>query len=502
MVAIPLTAGAYTASTLTANAQRSINLFSEINPPETKPVMPFTQYPRPGLAPLSLPPVAGHGRCLYATSTGGLYAVIDQAVYFINPDFVFRQIGSLLTDSITPASIVDNGVTGVIVDNSPFGYQFNLATPHAFSQISDPNFYGSTRADFLDSFIVFNRPGTNQWYCTPSDAITPFNALAIGIKTAWPDPILAIVTIERNAWIFGPKKSEVWYNAGATPFPFQTLPGNIIEQGCAAAYSPAKSDTNVYWLSQAPEGDRMVMRGNALNVAQRISTHAIESEWRTYPRIDDAIGATYQVQGHFFYKITFPTADKTWGWDETTKQWHEDNWIDTNGVLHRARNTFCTFAYGKNLGLDWATGALYNIDPNTTTDNGIPIILVRGFPHQLNELRRVNWREFTADVAVGESVATGEQRAFLRPWSDGFNAGFGPMSSTPVPQIAMRMSRNGGYQFGNYRIHTLIGSGHYRSIRRWRGIGASRDAVFEISSTAQMLQAINGAYIDPLVGMA
>lgn len=464
--------------------------------------MPFTLYPRPGLGALSTPPVAGHGRALYGTSDGACYAVVDQALYYIDPNFIFNLIGHLLSDATTPVSISDDGTMAIVVDNSPFGYQINLGT-RTFSQINDPNFVGSTRADFLDSFLLLNIPGKNQWYTTTSDAITPFNPLYIGIKTAWPDPILCVVAIEREAWIFGPKKAEVWYNAGAVPFPFQILPGNIIEQGCAAAYSPAKSDTSVYWLSQAPEGDRMIMRGNSLNVAQRISTHAIEAEWRKYARVDDAIGATYQVNGHFFYKIHFPTADKTWGYDETVgakspnAAWHEDNWIDTNGVLHRARNTFCTFAYGKNLALDWATGALYQIDPYNTADNGNPIPLIRSFPHQVNELKYINFREFTADVATGQSVGTGEGIKFQRPWSDGFNSGFGPTNEVSSPQLCMRISRDGGNNFGNNRIKTLVGSGNYRTMQRWRGIGIARDAVFELSSTADMLSAINGAYIDP-----
>jgi hypothetical protein len=496
MVAIPLTVGAYTARSRTANAQRCINLFPEINPPETKPAMPFTLYPRPGLGPLSNPPVGGHGRCLYSTSDGALYAAIDQAVYYIDPNFKFNPIGNLLTDATTPVFICDNGTNAILVDGSALGYQWPLAT-RAFGEIIDPNFFGSTRADFIDSFIVLNRPGTNTWYSTTSSVVTPFNGLYVGKKTAWPDPIVSILTVEREVWIFGPKKAEVWYNAGAVPFPFQILPGNIIEQGCAAPYSPAKSDTNVYWLSSAPEGGFMVMRGNSLNVAQRISTHAIEAEWKTYARVDDAIGATYQVQGHFFYKLHFPTADKTWGFDETTKQWHEDNWIDNNGVLHRARNTFCAFAYGKNLGLDWATGALYQIDIDATTDSGNPIALVRGFPHQLNELKYINFKFFTADVTTGTGLNTGDAGQLLRPWSEGFNAGFGPLNQVDVPQIAVRLSRDGGNRYGNYRTKALVSSGNYRTMQRWRGFGIARDGVFEISSTADMIASINGAYIEP-----
>lgn len=498
MVSIPLLSGAYSSQSRIADAQRSINLYAEVNPKETQPAMPVTQYPRPGLTVLSNPPVQGFGRCLYGANNGDLYAVINQTVYYIDPNWTWQKIGLLALNATTPVSMSDNGTDAIIVDGSPQGYQIDFSN-RSFSAISDQNFYGSTRADFLDSFIILNKPGTNEWYCSQSDQLV-FNGLFVGVKTAWPDNILCVVAIEREVYVLGPKKSEVWFNAGNSQFPFDILSGNIIEQGCAAQYSPAKMDTNVYWLSQSPEGDRMVMRGNLGNVAQRISTHAIESEFRSYARIDDAIGATYQVSGHYFYKLHFPTADRTWGFDAATEQWHEDLSMDINGKFHRARNTFCAFAYGKNVGLDWQTGALYHIDPAATQDNGQPIVCVRSFPHLTKELLQTSYASFTADIATGTSVNTGNRVQILTPWSDGFSQGFGPLTQSNIPQIAVRFSKNGGYNFGNYRIKTLASSGDYRRMMRWRSFGIARDAVFELNFTADVVSALNGGYTEPLSG--
>jgi hypothetical protein len=258
-------------------------------------------------------------------------------------------------------------------------------------------------------------------------------------------------------------------------------------------------DTNVYWLAQSPEGGFMVMKANSQNVAERISTNAIEFEFRSYPRVDDAIGATYQIKGHSFYKLHFPAADKTWGYDEATKQWHEDNYTDFNGVLRRARNTFCAFAYGRNYGMDWATGQLYEIDPNADTDNGRDIIWIRSFPHELNELKRVSHACFVADVETGQSEGTGEAVEIGTPWDGGFSSGFGPLTLINVPQLAMRYSKNGGFSFSNARIKTMLSSGHYRTMQRFRSMGLARDMVYELSSTASSINALNGAYVD-LVG--
>lgn len=502
MVAIPLTGGAYSAASLIANAQRSINLFPEINPEKTKPNMPVTHYQRPGLNQLSVPPAQSIGRCLYRSTkgkvdpNGDLYAVVGQSVYFIDPDFKFNLLGQLQTGGVNPVSMADNGQNLIIVDNTQHGYTINLST-QAFAPISDPNFLGSTRADFIDSFIVLNDPGTNEWYSSLSDQIV-FDGLFVGLKTAWPDNVLCVVAVEREVYVFGPQKAEVWYNAGSVPFPFQILPGVIIEQGLQAAYSPAKMDTFVYWLSSAPEGGFMAMRGGAQNIAQRISTHAIEVEWKSYPRVDDAIGSVYQIGGHSFYRLHFPTADKTWAFDAATEQWWEDNWIDSNGVLHRARNTFTAFAYGRNLGLDWANGALYEMTYAAKTDAGQPIPWIRSFPHIVNELKYVQHPMFMADVETGTQAGSSEVSQILSPWSSGFNQGFGPLTQTTVPVVNLRLSKDGGYTFGKYRPKKHISSGNYRPAMRWRGLGVARDAVFELSSTAEMSGALNGAYIEPI----
>lgn len=498
MVAIPLTSGAYQSESLIANAQRCVNMFPENNPQDTHPDFPTTHYARPGQKLLSAPPAQGFGRCLYAATNGDLYAVINQSVYYIDPDLKFNLLGQLLTNVTTPAYMADNGTAIVAVDGSNTGYQIPLKT-RAMVQINDVNFQGSTRVDFIDSFIVLNVPGTNQWYCTLSDQIA-FNGLFIGIKTAWPDNILCVVANERTALLLGPRKSEPWYNAGGVPFPFNVMPGIIIEQGCAATYSPQKMDTNIYWLSQSPEGARMVMRINNQNVALRISTHAIEKEFLTYARVDDAIGSVYQIEGHSFYCLHFPTADKTWNYDQATEQWWEDNSIDNNGVLHRARNTFMAYAYGMNLGLDWATGQLYKIDLTTVTDNGQPIPWIRSFAHSTNELKYVSHTAFIADVATGIDPATAEGNQFNSPFSLGFSSGFGPITQVTSPVVNFRMSRDGGANFGNNRQKANISSGRFRSMMRWRGNGVARDAVFELSSTAEMCGALNGAYIDPVAG--
>lgn len=480
-------------------------MYAEINPKETTnfeastSTQPVTHYPRPGLNLLAASPVQGRGRGLFSSSQGQLFAVIDQVIYYIDANWGFTALGSLLTPGTTPVYMSDNGSNAIVVDGDDSANNIDLTqSPPVMTVIGDPNFLGSTRADFLDYFIILNQPDTNKWYCTLSNQIA-FNALYIGQKTASPDKIRCVLAIERQALILGHRKSEVWFNAGAVPFPFQIVPGVIIEQGCVAAYSAAKMDTNAYWLSESPEGDRLAMRCDNRNVAQRISTHAIEFEWKKYGRVDDAIGSTFQINGHSFYQLHFPTMDKTWVFDEATKQWAQWAWIDTNGNLHRSRDTFHAYAYNKTVALDWATGSLYEVTSTALTDNGVPIVWIRSFPHVVNELKYINQACFVADVETGTTPGTSETTQTLSPWSSGFSSGFGPLTYVAAPTVNLRVSRDGGVTWGNNRPKQRISAGYYRSMMRWRANGLARDMVFELGSTAEMSGALQGAYIDPIM---
>ena len=402
MARLQILGGAYRQASLIAGAQRSRNLYPEMNAQQAQAPVGVTHYPRAGLTPLGAPPNPGQGRGLYVSSIGDLYAFVNQQIYYVNPDFQFSLIGNLLTTTTTPVSAADNGLNAIIVDGDLSAAQLNLLTK-AITPVVDPNFLGATRADFLDYILIFNEPGTPNWYSTQILSTT-FNALLFGTKTAWPDNIITLIANERQAWILGQYKSEIWTNAGTTPFSFQILSGNIIEYGIAGPYAVAKQDINIYWVSQSPEGARMALRGQ-LQGAQRISTNAIEEEWLTYPRVDDCILTTWQIRGHQFCEFHFPTADRTWVWDELTSEWHEKGWFDTNGTWHRSKDLFKAYAYGRNIGQDWSTGQIYLLDETNFTDNGVPIVFERGLPHLQDDHdfnRLTLWRVIT-DMEVGSA---------------------------------------------------------------------------------------------------
>lgn len=492
---IPLTQGAYEARSIIASAQRAVNLYSEKNPSDAP--VPFTHYQTPGLDLL----ISGTGfpmRCSYRASNGDLYLVIGSSVYYVDSNFNRTLLGTI-PYRISLVSMADNGLVVVIVDGSNLGWVIDMPT-HSFGTIpSGGDFYGSIRVDYLDTFLLFSVPATNQWYISLSDAtfamftevsgsiltgttvggsgytdgvytnilllggsgggaagaftisggvvgpititnsgigyvvgdvLTPqgigaggsgasfqvvtiggaFNPLDIATKNGYPDPIQSLIVMHREIWLIGQLTTEIWYDSGAVDFAFQAMPGAFVEHGTIAPYSVCAQDLSVYFLSSDKQGRTIFMRGAQYQVL-RISTHAIENEWAAYQTVTDAIAFTYQQEGHTFVFLQFPSANKTWVYDQATELWHERAWTDNNGILNRHRANCYANAYNKNLVGDWQNGNLYQFDLQTFTDNidgnglnidgSYPISFIRSFPHLLNDGKRVVYNDFQADLQVG-----------------------------------------------------------------------------------------------------
>ena len=315
---VALKTGAYVARSVIASCQRSVNLYAEANPEDAP--CPFTYYPTPGLVPLGAPPTPGAGRGVYKASNNVLYTVVGNTLYSVTSGFVWTALGTLAAPRSTPVSFADNGVIMVVVDGSANGYVITLTTG-AFAPIVDTAFYGSDAVWFVDTYFVFNKPATGEFYISQSEAIT-FDPLYFATKIGASDLLTTAAVVHREIWLIGQSTTEIWVNSGASDFPYQIMNGAFVQHGCGAVYSVAQMGDALFFLSQDIQGKSIVVKAQGYQT-QRISTHAIETAIASYAVINDAIGFTYQQEGHQFYFLTFPTADKTWCFDLSTGQWHE-----------------------------------------------------------------------------------------------------------------------------------------------------------------------------------
>jgi hypothetical protein len=477
-VKVPLTSGAYEARGVIASAQRCENLFFEPNPEGASP-FPGTHYPASGLTVFAdyTGVFTGWVRGLSWSSRGDLYAVIGSAlIRQLDVGRNYQLVGDI-GNSGAPVTMVDNGTTMVVVDGSPNGWTVDLTT-QAFAAINDPAFYGATRVDFIDTFFIFNKPGTQAFYTSNSNATT-FDPLYFAEKIGYNDILMSLVALHDNIWLFGAVTTEIWFNSGAPDFPFQRMPNTILQFGCIAPYSVVVAGNAVYWLTQDRQGRAIVMRGEGYQ-AKRVSTFAVENAWADYPAITDTYGMAYQQAGHeivlFYFQNNDPSGtgvgNATWAYDTTADQWHRR----TYGPNRVAWLPVCIAHWGSVYNIStWnnvvagdRTGPrLLEIARHAYTDCGTPIERIRSWPHLMNDQKRLVHSQFVAALQPGQ----------LSP-----------------DAVSLRWSDDGGQTFGQPVTQTVNGAtnGQYS----WRRLGMARDRVYELSWTGEGQTALNGAWIE------
>src|SRR5690606_33725056 len=206
MPAVNLLGQPYAGKSLIASAQRAINLYAEVND-KTAPV-PITYYQFPGNERFAGPLADAPSRGIYRTSKGTVYTVVGPTIYLVQSNGNMIAVGGI-ADRASQVSMADNGLAVVLVDGSTTGYAIDMET-NDFGPIIDPSFYGADQVRFLDTFFVFNRPGTNQFYISLSmvsyallTAGTSFDPLDIAAKSGFADPIVALLVIQKNLWLIG-----------------------------------------------------------------------------------------------------------------------------------------------------------------------------------------------------------------------------------------------------------------------------------------------------------
>lgn len=462
---IPLTTGAYKARSLIAAAQRCVNLYAEKNPEGEE--FPMTFYPTPGMVKKATFTGDYGWRCLYTSTDGRLFGVVGHTVVLVNADWTFRVLGTI-NSTLSRCYMLDNGNQIILVDGTSDGYTIGLVSL-ALTKINNDAFYGSSRIDLVDGYMLLNRPGTTQWYISLINE-TDFDALDFASKSGSADTLVAVASTRRNVFLFGQQTTEIWNNTGGSAFTFSRVSGAFIEFGCASADTIAQADGSLYWLSRSKEGQCMVLRSVNYD-RERISTFAIENEFQTYSRVDDAYAYVHQMSGHYWYVITFPTANKTWVFDAATGEWHERAVLDADGSLNRSRAGCFSYWNGMHLIGDYETGAIYELRLDAYTDDGAPVRRIRSFPHLADDGSRVTYQQFQAAMEVG----TGD---------------FGDN-----PEIRLRWSDTKGASWGTSISSSLGARGEYLKDCRFLRLGQARSRVFELSWSADCPTALNGAYI-------
>lgn len=392
--------------------------------------------------------------------------------YKVATDGSCTSVGSLITTQ-APVSMATNGAQVLIVDGS-YGYVYEIATS-TLTQIVSVDFLGGDVACFIDGYFVTNEPGTQNYQISSLYDGETWNSLDFGAAEGQPDNLVSIAALNGQLWLFGESTTEVHYNSANPDFPFERVPGAVIQRGCAAKLSSATGNQTVYWLGS----DRCVYRSVGYQ-AQKISTSAMDQAFAKYSMVSDAIGFVFVQEGHEYYVLTFPYESKTWVFDGNTSRWHErGQWSSVDDDFRRWRGN-CAFSFNEQIMVgDYENGKLYTLDVDTVTDDGERIIRLRRTPHAQNGMLRLFHRSLTIVIQTGvnsESLPTTEPQAMLR-WSD-----------------------DGGHSFGNELWRSLGALGHYAKRIQWNRLGMSRNRVYELRIDGYMRPVISDDSIEVEAG--
>ena len=386
---------------------------------------------------------------------------------------------------------------------------------------TDGAFSGGNTVGTYDNYFVYNRPDTQQFGA--SDLLSPIsNSLSFASKDGSPDNLVALIIDHREIYLLGEASSEVWVDVGAVPFPFQRIPGTSTQHGCAAKFSLARLGNSFAYVSRNSRGQGQIMQMDGYKPT-RISTHAVE-QTLVNQYIDDAIGWTYQLEGHECYVVTFPTLQLTWVYDATSQMWHKWLYLNDMGQYERHRCQCVAVFQGMVLAGDYANGSIYELDPDNYTDNGQNIRRLRRAPHLVADLQRQYFDELQIQfqpgvgnsglstgssatipggVYLGDTYAIAPTQTLTIP-VDGIyilgTTGINTNTTTSNPQAMLRWSNDGGSTWSK-EYWTSIGSiGRYKNRAIWRRLGMARDRIFEVSMTDPVKAVIVSANLKASAG--
>lgn len=465
----------YEAANPMQDAQRLINWYCETDrTPGAKTVIGLLGCP--GLVDTGASNLSGEVRggwvlpgAARAVMVIGSTAVL---VSFAAGIYSLTTIGTLGT-ATGPAVIRDNGVAGVvvIVDGQAI-YAWKQST-NAFSVVPG---LSADRVFFVDGWLVFNKPGTNQFFTSPLywNGVDPFDATYFALADTSTGNLITMEVTKRELWFISEKHTEVWYDAGGQYFPFSRLQGATLDIGCAAKHSIARNSRGLIWLARNEfEGPSVAMTEGF--DYHTISSPAVQLAISKYPVIDDAVGFVYKEEGHKFYVLNFPTADVTWSYDISTRMWHQRASFDAmTGLFHRARAN-CLINLGeKRIVGDHQNGKLWIQTREAFDDGGAPLVAVRRTPHVWDEKdrNRVTQTKLQIEFTAGVGLATGQG-------SD--------------PQIMLRWSDDGARSWHGQRFVAIGKTGETKRRSIVRRLGSARDRVYEVEISDPVNRDVVGA---------
>jgi hypothetical protein len=406
---------------------------------------------RHGLADRSANMGAGPVRALYKRD-----GVVSGALLGVSGSNLYN--GTTNVGAVTgtgPVSIAGNE-TGVLICAGASVHRYNGTT---FGTVAFPDNANVIKLVEGASRFIAIREGSGKFYFSPPLQQT-FDALDFATAESESDQLLDALFIDDILILFGKETVEFWPNTTDNNLPFQPLEGRVLERGIRATGCASSLGSGFAWITDqntiCVQDENNVISNPGLQ--ERLAASATASLFNFF------------IDGTEFLACRMD--NETQVYNTRAGAWHEfasdgeTNWL----AQCHAGGVFGSAVDGKTL----------------------------EFGDDYQELGGVMERFFTAGAPInGGGLAVLNMRLRINPGQTDFLSG-----DYADPVIEMRLSRDAGQTWGDWRSTQLGAQGEYRKRVEWRALGLASQpgflAQFRLSDPVPLR--VSGVFINEPFG--
>jgi hypothetical protein len=351
----------------------------------------------------------------------------------------FKVVGSqLFKDNVLVGTITGSGHVSMAGNEIGLaicaGQKIHFYNGTAMGDADFPDAANVAKVVTIAGRFIAIRKDTGKWYFTDVlesalvGGILTFGGLSFATAENEPDKLVDICIVDDKLVLGGSSSVEFWSETGDDELPYAPIEGMVYEKGVLDTGCLTNMDNSAVFVS----GDGLVYRCG--NVPERLSDPGIEERL--------ANSATASLFSWFFEgheMLSLRLAAETLNYDAQSQQWcefatdGEDNWAAT-----------CA-----------AKGPIFG--------SGVDGKTLEFGDYDAGELGGILERRFRAGVALnGGAIRVDNIRVRCNP-------GQGALGTEPV--IEMRLSRDAGMTWGNWRTAKLGTQGAYRKTVEFRALG-------------------------------
>lgn len=393
-----------------------VNFFTEKSPIEEGPVLQS----RPGLSATGTSMGAGPIKKLFQID-----GVLDGSLFGISAGSLYKAGVSIGAIAGTGPAALDGFESLLFATQGTTLYKYDGA---ALSTVATPGSFNVRSLCIGTSRLIVIDDGTGKFYWSNVLSST-VDALSFATAENSPDKLKECLFIGDTLYLFGTETVEFWPASSANPnLPYQPLVGRTYSVGIRDTGCAAKFATTFAWITN----HNQICVGDPQNIIsdpgldEKLAASSTASLWTFYLDGVEFLAVTLDAKTYVFGKRS-----STWS---TFESYGETNWIP---------RCFANGTFGAVDGrlVQWS---------NTYDDFG-----------------GILERRFRAGIPITSGTTPLHQVIVkTNPGQTSYLSG-----DYADPTIELRVSRDGGFEWGTWQQKKLGALGHYKHRVMWSALG-------------------------------